>query len=101
MTVADAVEYAVGVLEGTSGEAGFARSAVLARAFADRRSMDPAWLEEGPLDPELAVNEFKGWFGHEAVNLAAAVEQPVAEVVTVSDRTLRNWRRNGPSEEAE
>jgi len=101
MTVAEAVEYAVGVLDGGAGQAGFARSAVLARAFADRRSMDPAWLEDGPLDPELAISEFKGWFGHEAPNLAAAVEQPVGEVVTVSERTLRNWRRNEPADQAE
>jgi len=101
MTVQEAVDYALLALDGGSSDAGEATSRALARTFADRRSIDPALLDDGPLDPERLIGGFKGWFGREVAALAARTGRPEGELATVGDRTLRNWRRKGLADDAE
>jgi hypothetical protein len=71
---------------------------VLARAFADGRPIPSTVLSDGPLDPERLLSDFKQWFGREVALLAKRVGRPDADLTRVSDRTLRNWRRNNPAE---
>ncbi len=101
LTVHDAVDYALVALDGGSLDVNGAVVRTLARAFADRRAIDPVLLDDGPLDPERLIAEFKGWFGREVAALANRVQRPEAELARVSDRTLRNWRRNDHAGEAE
>ncbi len=101
LTVRDAVDYALLALDGGSPSAETAVVYSLARTFADRRAIEPALLEDGPLDPERVMSEFKGWFGQEVAALADRLQRPEKELATVSDRTLRNWRRNDHAGEAE
>ncbi|MCB9759442.1 MAG: sigma 54-interacting transcriptional regulator [Alphaproteobacteria bacterium] len=100
LTVMEATEYALQALDGGAAEAG-AVGRTLARAFADRRAIDPALLEDGPLDPEGLIADFKGWFGHEVAALASKAGKPEGELVRISDRTLRKWRRNDHANDAE
>ncbi len=100
LTVSEATDYALQALEGGAPEAG-AVARPLARAFADRRAIDPALLEDGPLDPEGLIADFKGWFGHEVAALASRTGRPEGQLVRISDRTLRNWRRNDHAGEPE
>jgi sigma54-dependent transcription regulator len=101
MTVRDAVDYGLLALGsgGPSGET--ATSRALARTYADRRVLNAALLEDGPLDPEALITDFKGWFGQEVAALANRVGRAEGELVTISDRTLRNWRRNAHADDPE
>ncbi len=93
LLVKDALDYALaGIGEGAIGR-GAATAQSLARAFADRRPLSSELLEDGPLDPERFVSDFKAWFGHEIAALAVQVGIPEAKLTTVGDRTLRNWRK--------
>ena len=101
LTVRDAVDYALLALDGGSPDADAAEVRTLARAFADRRAIDPALLADGPLDAERLIAEFKGWCGREVAALASQMQRPEAELARVSDRTLRNWRRNDHADRSE
>jgi len=93
LTVGDAVDYALLALEGGSPDADAAAARTLARAFADRRAIEPALLDDGQLDPERFITEFKGWFGREVATLASRLQRPEGQLAKISDRTLRKWRR--------
>lgn len=92
MTVGEAVDYALEAFDAGASRHQ-ARASALARAFADQRTIDPGLLEDGPLDPEQVIRDFKRWFASEMPPLAASTGQGADELTTVSERTLRNWRR--------
>jgi sigma54-dependent transcription regulator len=96
MTVHDAARYALSVLDLPASQG--SGTPVLARAFADGRPIPSTVLSDGPLDPERLLSDFKQWFGREVALLAKRVGRPDADLTRVSDRTLRNWRRNNPAE---
>jgi len=89
--VRDAIDYGLLALGG-SPDIENAASRTLARGFADRNPIVAGLLDDGPLDPERLIADFKRWFGHEVMALAARVGRPEAELTKVSDRTLRKWR---------
>ena len=97
MTVGEAIEYALSSFDQDPGQ-GDAGARALARAFADRRTIDPGLLDDGPLDPEQVIREFKRWFAGEMQPLSAAVGKDASQLATVSERTLRNWRRKESAE---
>lgn len=99
LTVREAVDYALLALDGGTTDAPPSRT--LARAFADRRPVDPTLLEDGKLDPERLIGDFKSWFGHEVAALSARLGKPESELTTVGDRTLRNWRRKDHADDTE
>ncbi len=101
LTVRDAVDYSLQALDTDNQGVKEAATLSLARAFADKRTLDEGMLSDGPLDPEGLVAGFKHWFGHEVAALAAKVKKPEAELTQVTDRTLRKWRRNEPSDKPE
>ena len=101
LTVRDAVDYALEALDGGSPHVAGADAHRLAHAFADRLLIDPALLDEGPLDPERLISDFKRWFGQQVVVLAGKTQRPEAELTTVGDRTLRNWRRKEHADDPE
>lgn len=101
LTVRAATDYALEALDGGAHDADGAAVRSLARAFADRRPIDAALLGDGPLDPERLIADFKGWFGHEVAALADRTGRPEAELTCVTDRTLRNWRRNDRADGSE
>ncbi len=101
LTVRDAVDYALQALDGGAPDAEGAVTRTLARAFADRLPIDAALLDDGPLDPEALIAEFKSWFGHEVAVLAGRSGRPEGKLVSISDRTLRKWRRNEHAGESE
>jgi transcriptional regulator with AAA-type ATPase domain len=101
LTVRDAVDYALQALDGGVPDAQGALSRALARAFADRRPLDATLLEDGPLDPEGLMADFKHWFGHEVLALAGRTGRPEGELAQISDRTLRKWRRSDHAGDAE
>ena len=70
----------------------------LARAFADRLTLDPTILDDGPLDPERLIADFKRWFAQEIPALARRTGRPESELTTMNERTLRNWRRKEDAE---
>jgi sigma54-dependent transcription regulator len=92
LTVRDATDYALEALEGGAPDAEGAVTRTLARAFADRRPLDAGILEDGPLDPEGLIKDFKGWFGHEVAALSKRTGKPEADLARIKDRTLRSWR---------
>jgi len=92
LTVRDATDYALEALEGGAPDAEGAVTRTLARAFADRRPLDAGLLEDGPLDPEGLIKEFKRWFGHEVAALSKRTGKPEADLARIKDRTLRSWR---------
>jgi DNA-binding NtrC family response regulator len=94
LTVRDAVDYSLQALDGVAPDVDGAVARTLARTFADRRPIDASLLDDGPLDPEGLIVDFKRWFGHEAAALAGRTGRPEGELAKVSDRTLRKWRRN-------
>ena len=93
MTVRDAVEYALLALDSGAGAHDDAVPRALARAFADQRVIDPSLLDAGPLDPEALIDHLKSWFGGEVAALSTRTGRPEADLTTITDRTLRNWRR--------
>jgi len=101
LTVREAVDYALDALDSKSPDVERAGARALVRTFADQRSIDASLLEDGPLDPERLIMDFKSWFGREVAALAGRTRRPEAELTTVGDRTLRNWRRKELSDEAE
>lgn len=101
LTVRDAVDYSLQALDGGSPEANDAAAHTLARAFADRRAIDAGLLADGRLDPERLIVSFKSWFGREVAALASRTGKPESELTEVSDRTLRNWRRNDDAADPE
>jgi sigma54-dependent transcription regulator len=94
LTVRDAVDYALQALDGGAPDVDGAVARTLARTFADRRPIDASLLDDGPLDPEGLIADFKRWFGHEAAALAGRTGRPEVDLTRVSDRTLRKWRRS-------
>lgn len=100
LTIREATDYALEALEGGQALAGSAQGS-LARAFADAHPIDPALLDGGPLDPEALISAFKGWFAREVADLSMRQGRSQGELVRISERTLRNWRRNERSEEPE
>ena len=94
LTVRDALDYALVALDGGSPDAEGAAARTLARAFADRRPIDPSLLDDGPLDPEGLIADFKRWFGQEVAALAGHTSRPERDLARISDRTMRKWRRN-------
>lgn len=92
LTVREAVEYALQALDMDTPDAQTAEHS-LAHAFADRHPIAKELLKSGPLDPERTIAEFKSWFGHEVAALASRTGRPEGELVAVTDKTLRNWRR--------
>lgn len=101
LTVRDAAEYALQALDGGAPQAEEAAARTLAHAFADRRPIDSAALDDGPLDPERLIQDFKRWFGHEVQALSARTGRPEGELTAISDRTLRKWRRSDHADDAE
>jgi transcriptional regulator with AAA-type ATPase domain len=101
MTVRDALDYALAPLDGSSPAMEAATSRSLARAFAYHRPLASSLLDEGPLNPERLISDFKSWFGHEVATLASELGRPEADLTTVGDRTLRNWRRKIRAEDPE
>jgi DNA-binding NtrC family response regulator len=101
LTVADAVEYALQALEDGAPDAKQAEVRALARAFAERRSITKTLVDERALDPEKVIADFKRWFGHEVASLAERIHRPVAELTTLNERTLRNWRGKKVAEGSE
>ena len=101
LTVRESVDYALQALDGGVPDIDGAAARTLARAFADHRSIDGALLDDGPLDPERVIAEFKRWFGHEVASLASRTGQAEADLTTMGGRTLRNWRRKEDSATAE
>lgn len=102
LTVRDATDYALQVLgNGCSFEPNGAATHTLAHAFADRHPIDAALLNDGPLDPEKLIDDFKNWFGREVKTLAGRIGRPEKDLTQVTDKTLRNWRRNDRSKESE
>ena len=73
----------------------------LAHAFADRHPIDVALLNGGLLDPEKLIDDFKNWFGREVKTLAGRIGRPEKDLTQVTDKTLRNWRRNDRSNKSE
>ena len=98
LTVKDAVDYALLALDGGASDFAAAGSRSLARAFADRLTLDPAILNDGPLDPERLIADFKRWFAQEIPALARRTGRPESELTTMNERTLRNWRRKEDAE---
>jgi transcriptional regulator with AAA-type ATPase domain len=94
LTVREATDYGLGALDGGAPTAESAVARTLARAYADRRPIDPNVLQHGILDPEGLIADFKSWFGHEVGVLAKRMGRPASELTQVGERTLRNWRRN-------
>lgn len=94
LTVRDAIDYALQALDGSALAPGGAPVSTLGRAFSDARPIPSDLLEQGPLDPEGLISAFKSWFGHEVAALAARTGRTEEELTLVSDRTLRNWKRN-------
>lgn len=100
MTVHDAIDYAIsGLVDG--GNAAHRPGAVgtqgLWRAFADNLQLDERALQDGPLDPEEAILDFKNWIAVESYALAKRTGRRVRDLVQVEERTLRNWRRKNDS----
>lgn len=98
LTVKDAVDYALLALDGEASDLAAAGSRSLARAFADRLTLDPAILNDGPLDPERTIADFKRWFAQGVPALARRTGRPESELTTMNERTLRNWRRKDDAE---
>ena len=93
LTVEDAVDYALAPLHPGASNAR-TPSRALARAFADYEPLDPALVADAKLDPTRTIDDFKAWFANEVAALATRTARPAAELVTVTDRTLRNWRKD-------
>jgi hypothetical protein len=101
LTVKDAVDYALQTLDGGAPDLAAAGSRSLARAFADRLALDPALVDDGPLDPERLIGDFKRWFAQEVPALARRSGRPESELTTMNERTLRNWRRKEDADSPE
>jgi DNA-binding NtrC family response regulator len=101
MTVHDAIEYALQALSEAVPDPKASQPQTLARLFSEKRPIDAVLLEQGLLDPERLIGEFKQWFGQEVAVLARAIKRPEGELTQLSDRTLRKWRRNDRAEEPE
>ncbi len=93
LTVKDAVDYALQALDGGVPDLAGAGSRSLARAFADRLALDAGLLDDGRLDPERLIDDFKRWFAQEVTVLARRSGRPESELTAMNPRTLRNWRR--------
>ena len=98
LTVTDAVDYALLALDGGASDLAAARSRRLARAFAEQLAVDPAILDDGPLEPERLIADFKRWFAREVTALARRTGRPESGLTTMNERTLRNWRRKEDAE---
>ncbi|HMV69172.1 MAG TPA: hypothetical protein PKA64_20160, partial [Myxococcota bacterium] len=101
LTVRDAADYALQALDGGAPDADGAVARTLARTFADRRPIGASLLDDGPLDPERLIADFKSWFGHEVAALAGRTGRAEGDLARISDRTLRKWRRNDHASDAE
>ncbi|MCY1065603.1 sigma 54-interacting transcriptional regulator [Nannocystis sp. RBIL2] len=93
LPIKDAVDYALQALDGGAPDLAEASSRNLARAFADRVALAPDLLEDGPLDPERLIADFKRWFAQQVPGLSERTGRPESELTRMNERTLRNWRR--------
>ncbi|TNF32992.1 MAG: sigma-54-dependent Fis family transcriptional regulator [Deltaproteobacteria bacterium] len=92
LNVEDAVDYALAAIDRDAAPDGSSRT--IARAFADMEPLPPSLVAETPLDPNRVIDDFKAWFAAEARALGQRTGQPLGDLVTVTDRTLRNWRKD-------
>ncbi len=85
----DAVEY---TMAGLSAEAptGDHPSLALARAFADRRPIDPL-LGQGPIRAKDLERDLKRFLASELRRAAKDRGVPIDSLCDVTERTLRTW----------
>ena len=91
MPLPDAVQYALGGLEGGRSDSSHVSTAV-ARAFADRTALDDV-LDRcgGRLPTKTVEGDLRAFMGSELRRIATDRHLDAEDVSDVSGRTLRNW----------
>lgn len=90
--ISEAVEYALGALDAVEGSAE-SPSHQLARAFADRRPLDPGLVNDGPVQTVQLFTDLQAYLASEIRRLAKERGVKVENIADVAERTLRNWAR--------
>lgn len=93
-----AIEYALEVIDDAKHNVSYS---ALTRAFLENATIPAMLVEDGPINPKHVIEDLKHWFAQEVPKLAKRMNRPIAEITTISERTLREWRRKNPAAHSE
>ena len=96
----EALDYALHALDAPHTTDGHQPRAI-ARSFAENAPIPVSLLESGPIQHEAFFDELRDYLAREARRLRDETGRPHEEVIDVTERGLRNWKRKDSSGSAE